>query len=170
MICAVTHIISITSTIGTVAKHYVDLKFLYATIKPYCVHDWKPSVDPIVLFKLYLLGYFFGISSERRILQEVQVNITYRWHLGYDLDERLPDHSVLTKARHRFSEEIFERFFKHIVILCRQAGLIDGKYHCIDSNIVEADVSRESFKTKLMPVQEYIKLAKKNEHEAMQLI
>lgn len=76
----------------------LNFEFLYAATKPYYAHDGKPSVDPIVLFKLYLLGYFFGIPSERRILQEVHVNLAYRWYLGYDLDEYVPDHSVLTKA------------------------------------------------------------------------
>lgn len=141
----------------------LNLKFLYAATKPYYAHDGKPSVDPIVLFKLYLLGYFFGIPSERRILQEVQVNLAYRWYLGYDLDEHVPDHSVLTKARYRFPEEVFERFFKHIVLLCRRVGLIDGKYHFIDSTVVKADASRESFRTHLVPVQEYIKRVKENE-------
>jgi transposase len=141
----------------------LDLEFLYAATKPYYAHDGKPSVDPIVLFKLYLLGYFFGIPSERRILQEVQVNLAYRWYLGYDFDEQLPDHSVLTKARYRFPEAIFERFFKHIVLLCRRAGLIDGKYHFIDSTVVKADVAKESFRTRLVPVQEYIKRVKESE-------
>jgi len=77
----------------------LDLSSLYTATKPYYAHDGKPSIDPIVLFKLYIIRYFFGIPSERRILKEVQVNLAYRWYLGYDLDEALPDHSILTKAR-----------------------------------------------------------------------
>ncbi len=57
----------------------LDLSYLYTATKPYYAHDGKPSIDPVVLFKLYIIGYFFGIPSERRILKEVQVNLAYRW-------------------------------------------------------------------------------------------
>ncbi len=135
----------------------LDLTYLYTATKPYYAHDGKPSIDPIVLFKLYIIGYFFGIPSERRILKEVQVNLVYRWYLGYDLDEMLPDHSILTKARYRFPEPLFEQCFKHIVCLCKDAGLIDGTFHFIDSTVVKADVAQESFRARLLPVEEYLK-------------
>lgn len=113
-------------------------------------------------FKLYIIGYFFGIPSERRILKEVQVNLAYRWYLGYDLDESLPDHSILTKARYRFPESLFEQFFKHIVCLCKDAGLIDGNCHFIDSTVVKADAAQESFRVRLLPVEEYLKEVQAN--------
>lgn len=134
----------------------LDLSFLYKETREYYSHEGKPSIDPVVLFKLYLLGYFFGIQSERRLFREVQVNLAYRWYLGYDLDEELPDHSVMTKSRYRFPVEVFERLFKRIVQLCKEKGLISGEYQFVDSSIVQADASRESYRAKLKVEQEYL--------------
>jgi transposase len=134
----------------------LDLSFLYKETREYYSHEGKPSIDPVVLFKLYILGYFFGISSERRLFREVQVNLAYRWYLGYDLDEEIPDHSVMTKSRYRFPVEVFERLFKRIIHLCKEKGLISGDYHFVDSSIVQADASRESFRPKLKVEQEYL--------------
>ena len=134
----------------------LDLSFLYTETRQYYSHEGKPSVDPVVLFKLYLIGYFFGIPSERRLFREVQVNLAYRWYLGYDLDEEIPDHSVMTKSRYRFPVEVFERLFKRIIQLCKEKGLISGDYHFVDSSIVQADASRESFRPKLKGEQEYL--------------
>ena len=64
----------------------LDLGFLYEETRRFYSHEGKPSGDPVVLFKLYIIGYFFGISSERKLCQEVRVNLAYRWYLGYDLD------------------------------------------------------------------------------------
>lgn len=134
----------------------LDLSFLYTETRQYYSHEGKPSVDPVVLFKLYLIGYFFGIPSERRLFREVQVNLAYRWYLGYDLDEEIPDHSVMTKSRYQFPVEVFERLFKRIIQLCKEKGLISGDYHFVDSSIVQADASRESFRPKLKGEQEYL--------------
>ena len=134
----------------------LDLGFLYRETREYYSHEGKPSIDPVVLFKLYLIGYFFGIPSERRLFREAQVNLAYRWYLGYDLDEEIPDHSVMTKSRYRFPVEVFERLFKRIIQLCKDKGLISGDYHFVDSSIVQADASRESFRAKLKVEQEYL--------------
>ena len=69
----------------------LDLGFLYEETKEYYSHEGKLSIDHVVLFKLYILGYFFGTSSDRRLFRKVQVNLAYRWHLGYDLDEEIPN-------------------------------------------------------------------------------
>jgi transposase len=70
-------------------------------------HTGQPSIDPIVLFKMALLGYLYGLPSERRLVEEIQVNLAYRWFVGYDLDEAIPDHSVLSKARRRFGPTVY---------------------------------------------------------------
>lgn len=80
------------------------------------------------------------------MFREVQVNLAYRWYLGYDLGEEIPDHSIMTKSRYRFSIEVFEHLFKRIIQLCKEKGLISGDYHFIDSSIVRADASKESFR------------------------
>jgi len=108
------------------------------------------------LFKLYILGYFFGVPSERRLLKEVEVNLACRWYLGYDLDEEIPDHSIMTKSRYRFPKEVFSRLFKKIIRLCKEEGLISGDYYFMDSTIVRADASKESFRRKLLVEEKYL--------------
>jgi transposase len=99
----------------------VDFSFVYGLVRRYYSHTGQPSVDPVVLFKLSLLGYLFNITSERRLCEEASLNLAWRWFLGYELDEPIPDHSVLSKARRRFGPVVYERFFRRIVQLC-EAG------------------------------------------------
>ena len=114
-------------------KEVLDLRFFWNDTREFCSHEGKPSIDPVVLLKLYLLGYCFAIPSERRLFREVQVNLAYRWYLGYDLDEPIPDHSIMTKSRYQFPSEVFERLFKQIVRLSKEKGLISGDYYFLDS-------------------------------------
>jgi len=123
----------------------ISMDFLYEETKPYYSHTGQPSVDPVVLFKMMLLGYLFGISSERRLAGEIRVNMAFRWYLGYDLDESTPNHSVLSKARRRFPEKVFAGFFDHVVELCLKAGLICGETVHVDSTLVKANASLGSF-------------------------
>ncbi len=101
-------------------------------------HTGQPSVDPVVLFTLALLGYLYGLPSERRLIEEPRVNLAYRWFVGYDLDEAIPDHSVLLKARRRFGPTIYEAFFTDVVRQCERAGLIRGDRLFMDSTRVTA--------------------------------
>ncbi len=102
----------------------VDFSFVRPLCRPFYSHTGQPSLDPVVLFKMLLVGYLYGITSERRLAQEVELHLAYRWFLGYDLDEPTPDHSVLSKARARFGPKVFEEFFRQSIELCRQAGLL----------------------------------------------
>ena len=101
-------------------------------------HTGQPSVDPVVLFKMALLGYLYGLPSERRLIEEIRLNLAYRWFVGYDLDEAIPDHSVLSKARRRFGPTIYEAFFTDVVRQCERAGLIRGDQLFMDSTLVAA--------------------------------
>ena len=101
-------------------------------------HVGQPSIDPVVLFKMALLGYLYGLPSERRLVDEIRVNLAYRWFIGYDLDEAIPDHSVLSKARRRFGPTIYEAFFTEVVRQCERAGLIRGDRLFLDSTLVAA--------------------------------
>src|SRR5215217_245678 len=107
-------------------------------------HTGQPSIDPVVLFKMALLGYLYGLPSERRLVDEIRVNLAYRWFIGYDLDEAIPDHSVLSKARRRFGPTIYEAFFTDVVRQCERAGLIRGDRLFLDSTLVgaHADLGR----------------------------
>ena len=109
----------------------IDFSFVYPLARSYYSHTAQPSVDTIVIFKTLLIGYLYGITSERRLMAEIQVNLAYRWFLGYDLDEAIPDHSVLSKARARFGMGVFERFFQRSIEMCqarcsRQDGPINA--------------------------------------------
>src|SRR5205809_6111850 len=79
----------------------------------------RPSVDPVVFFRLQLVMFFEGIRSERKLMEVAADRLSLRWYLGYDLDERLPDHSSLTKIRKRYGLPVFERFFERVVEMCR---------------------------------------------------
>jgi transposase len=127
----------------------IDFSFVYPLARPYYSHTGQPSVDPVVLFKALLIGYLYGIASERRLMEEIQVNLAYRWFLGYDLDEAIPDHSVLSKARVRFGMEVFEAFFNQSVDLCQQAGLVRGEAAFLDSTLIQANAALASLEPSL---------------------
>lgn len=148
----------------------IDFSFIYPLAKPYYSYTGQPSVDPIVIFKTLLIGYLYGITSERRLMNEIQVNLAYRWFVGYDLDETIPDHSVLTKARSRFGMDVFEEFFIHSIELCSQAGLLCEGPVFVDSTLIQSAASldsvvrREEIIKPPLPVEEYVrKLYKDNE-------
>src|SRR5690242_2373067 len=81
----------------------------------------QPGIDPVVLVKMALIGYLYGITSERRLADEVRLNLAYMWFLGYDLDEPTPHHSMLSKARRRFGMTVYQAFFTEIVRQCAAA-------------------------------------------------
>lgn len=89
----------------------LSLDFLYEETRTHYSHTDQPLVSQVLLFKMMLVGYLFGISSERKLANEIRVNLAFRWYLSYDLDESTPNHSVLSKARARFLKTVFERFF-----------------------------------------------------------
>ena len=105
----------------------IDLSFVRELANVFYSHIGRPSVDPVVFFKLQLIAFFEGIRSERQLMETVNLNLAHRWFFGYDLDEPVPDHSSLSKIRERFGLEVFQLFFEHIVELCIQAGLVWGE-------------------------------------------
>jgi len=117
------------------------------------VRDWvqkrydargRPSIDPVVFFKLQLVMFFEGIRSERQLIETASLNLAHRWYLGYALDEALPDHSSLTRIRQRLGIEIFERFFEQVVDLCQDAGLVWGRELYFDATKVAANADVDS--------------------------
>jgi transposase len=123
-------------------------RHLEATLDLTFVRDWtrelyaergRPSIDPVVFFKLQLVMFFEGIRSERKLIETASLNLTHRWYLGYALDEILPDHSSLTRIRQRLGVDIFQRFFEQIVDLCQEAGLVWGRELYFDATKVEAN-------------------------------
>ncbi len=126
----------------------VDFSFVRPLCRPFYSHTGQPSVDPVVLFKMLLVGYLYGITSERRLAQEISLNLAYRWFLGYDLDEPTPHHSVLSKARARFTPDVFEAFFRRSIDLCRNAGLLTEGAVYVDSTLIRAGASVDSLVSK----------------------
>ena len=102
----------------------VDFSFIRQLTREHYSHTGQPSIDPVVLFKMMLIGYLFNVASERKLAKEIQVNLAYRFFLGYDFDEATPNHSVLSKARRRFPLDVFAGFFAKVVQLCNNAGLL----------------------------------------------
>ena len=140
----------------------VDFAFIRPLCRPFYSHTGRPSVDPVVLFKMLLVGYLYGITSERRLTRELNLNLAYRWFLGYDFDQPTPDHSVLSKARARFSPEVFEDFFRRSIDLCREAGLLEEGPVYVDSTLIQASaavdslVPREDHLQPPLSIEEYV--------------
>ncbi|MFN3467447.1 MAG: transposase, partial [Candidatus Brocadiales bacterium] len=122
----------------------IDLSFVRPLVAKYYSHTGQPSVDPVVLFKMMLLGYLYGITSERRLAEECSLNMAFMWYVGYDLDEPTPNHSVISKARARYGKEVFERFFQEILSICVRVGLVKGEKVFADSTLIRANASLKS--------------------------
>jgi transposase len=122
----------------------LDLSFVRDLVRPLYASGGRPSVDPVVFFKLQLVMFFEGIRSERRLMEVAADRLSVRWYLGYDLFETLPDHSSLTKIRERYGLDVFGSFFERIVEMCFEAGLVWGKELYFDATKVDADASLDS--------------------------
>jgi transposase len=122
----------------------LDLSFVRDWTRELYAERGRPSLDPVVFFKLQLVMFFEGIRSERQLIATASLNLAHRWYLGYALDEALPDHSSLTRIRQRLGIEVFERFFEKVVDLCQEAGLVWGRELYVDATKVEANVGVRS--------------------------
>jgi transposase len=122
----------------------LDLSFVRSWVQELYAATGRPSIDPVVFFKLQLVMFFEGIRSERQLMRVVADRLSVRWYLGYDFDESLPDHSSLTRIRNRLGLPIFQRFFAHVVELCQQAGLVWGKELIFDATKVRANADVDS--------------------------
>lgn len=144
-------------------RERVDFKFIYDRVRHLYKEGGRPSINPVTFMKMLLIGYIYGIPSERRLEQEVSLNIAYRWFLGIQLDERVPDHSTLSANRNgRFAgTTIFRDIFEEIVEQCKKAGLIEGGVVVTDSTHIKANVAdykREVVKVTKTPSQYWIEL------------
>jgi transposase len=122
----------------------LDLSCVREFVQQTYASGGRPSIDPVVFFKLQLVMFFEGIRSERQLMRHAADQLSVRWYLGYDLGEPLPDHSSLTKIRNRYGVEIFRRFFEAIVEQCQQEKLVWGKELYIDSTQVNANADLDS--------------------------
>ena len=122
----------------------LDLGWLRAELSPFYSPMGRPSVDPELMIRMLLVGYCFGVRSERRLCDEVHLNLAYRWFCGLGLEDRVPDHSTFSLNRHgRFREaQVLRSVFEGVVRRCMAHGLVGGEGFAIDASVMEADASR----------------------------
>ena len=125
-------------------EEMLDLSFVRELVRPLYASGGRRSIDPVVFFKLQLVLFFEDLRSERRLMEAVADRLSLRWYVGYDLHERLPDHSSLTRMRERYGLEVFRGFFEEIVGMCVEAGLVRGEELFFDATKVEADAAVDS--------------------------
>jgi transposase len=127
---------------------YISFEFIREKVKPlYCEDNGRPAIDPVVLFKMIFLGYFYGIRSERRLEQEIQTNVAYRWFLGLGLTDRVPDHTTISwNRRKRFVDTtIFQDVFDEIVLQAVQHRMVGGRVLVSDSTHIKANANKHKF-------------------------
>ena len=122
----------------------LDLSFVREFVQQTYAGGGRPSIDPIVFFKLQLVMFFEGIRAARQLMRHAADRLSVRWFIGYDLGEPLPDHSSLTRIRERYGVEVFRRFFEQIVEQCQHTKLVWGRELYIDGTKVQANASKDS--------------------------
>lgn len=130
-------------------KAVLDLDFLYQDTKQYYGDSGQKSIDPVVFFKLCLVGYLENIISDRKLLEHASMRLDVLYFLGYDVDEELPWHSTISRTRQLFPEEVFEKVFTHVFEMCVKQGMVKGSTQAIDSAPVKANASMDSLELKV---------------------
>src|SRR5438105_10079401 len=125
-------------------KAAVDFGFVREEVAQCYEKKCNESVAPEVILKMMFLLFFDDIKSERGLMEVIGERLDYLWFLDYGLDQKIPDHSVLSKARARWSKEVFESLFVRTVAQCVEAGLVDGSKLHVDASLVDADAAKES--------------------------
>ena len=129
-------------------EQILDMRFVYQECKSLYGKTGNPSIDPVVFFKINLFGFLEDITSDRELIRKASDRISVRYFLGYDIDEKLPWHSTISRTRILIKQETFELIFDKILEKCNEAGLIEGKHQSIDSTLVKANASLESIERK----------------------
>jgi len=129
-------------------KEVLDLQWLYAATEKYYGREGHQSIDPVVFFKLILIGYLENLLSDRRIINTVSLRLDLLYFTGYDLDEPLPWHSTLSRTRGLLGEEVFKELFTQVLRQCVGKGMVKGKRQAMDSVHVKANASMDSLKEK----------------------
>jgi transposase len=131
-------------------KH-VDFSFIRELVKDlYCHDNGRPAIDPIILFKMLFIGYLFGIRSERQLVKDTEVNVAYRWFLGFSLTDKIPDHSTISQNRRRRFKgtNIVQEIFDNIVNQAIDNKLVEGKTLYSDSTHLKANANKRKFEEK----------------------
>ena len=123
----------------------LDLSWVHKELAPYYSHTGRPSIDPVLMIRMLLVGYVFAIRSERQLCSEVRVNLAYRWFCQLGIENDIPHHSLFSRARHeRFREsDALRRVFEGVVAKCIAAGLVGGEALSVDASLIKADVDKK---------------------------
>jgi transposase len=128
-----------------IEKH-ISFGFVRERLKDSYSKTERPSIDPELLLRILLIGYLYGISSERKLVEELRMHLAWRWFTGLGFDQEIPHHSTFSKNRHgRFQEsKLFEQLFEEIVRQCVEVGLVRGDNLSVDGSFVEANAAKQS--------------------------
>src|ERR1700757_2375289 len=134
-----------THLLRLIDKH-IHFEFVRRQLKDSYSGTGRPSIDPELLLRILLIGYLYGISSERKLVEELRMHLAWRWFTGLGFDQEIPHHSTFSKNRHgRFQEsKLFEELFEQIVRQCVEVGLVQGKQLSVDGSFVEANAAKKS--------------------------
>src|SRR6202171_1163913 len=134
-----------THLLRLIEKH-ISFAFVREKLKESYSEIGRPSIDPELLLRILLIGYLYGISSERRLVEELRMHLAWRWFTGLGFDQEIPHATTFAKNRHgRFQEtKLFEQLFEEIVRQCVEVGLVQGKHLSVDGCFVEAHAAKES--------------------------
>ena len=124
---------------------FLDLSELHQHLAPHYSHTGRPSIDPVLMIRMLIVGYCYGIRSERRLCEEAHLNLAYRWFCRLSLEDEVPNHSTFSKNRHgRFRDsDLFRWLFNEVLRRCMDAGLVRGEVFAVDASIIKADASRQ---------------------------
>ncbi|MGL6268389.1 MAG: transposase [Chitinophagaceae bacterium] len=125
-------------------KGILNLQWVYRETKKYYGSEGQQSIDPVVFFKLILIGYLENLGSDRRIISHASMRLDMRFFLGYDIDESLPWHSTLSRTRQLYGEDLFKGIFKQVLVQCIDKGMVAGIRQAMDSAPVKANASMGS--------------------------
>ena len=134
-----------THLLRLIEKH-ISFAFVRERLKASYSDTGRPSIDPELLLRILLIGYLYGVTSERKLVEELRMHLAWRWFTGLGFDQEIPHHSTFSKNRHgRFQEsKLFEELFEQIVKQCVEVGLVQGKHLSVDGSFVEANAAKES--------------------------
>jgi len=134
-----------THLLRLIEKH-ISFAFVRERLKASYSDTGRPSIDPELLWRILLIGYLYGITSERKLVEELRMHLAWRWFTGLGFNQEIPHHSTFSKNRHgRFQEsKLFEELFEQIVLQCVEVGLVQGKHLSVDGSFVEANAAKQS--------------------------
>ncbi|HEY6380644.1 MAG TPA: IS1182 family transposase [Pseudolabrys sp.] len=123
----------------------LDLSWVHRELAPFYPKLGRPSIDPELMIRMLIIGYVFAIRSERALCRDVHVNLAYRWLCGLSIEDKVPDHSAFSRARHeRFRDsDMFRRVFERVVEACIAAGLVGGEGFAVDASLIVADANKQ---------------------------